>query len=211
MKKISFLLLFSFPVLAGAQAKLKATDLQELQTRMTGSFSSEAQHRRDTANYFHIRLEMRPIWTELSDGYWLYVEQAEIRALDKPYRQRIYRLSLSGDTVLVSQVFELPNPLRFAGAWKNPALLQTLRPDSLLSREGCAIYLTRDANGDFHGSTPGDACKSSLRGASYATSEAHIYPDRLETWDRGWNAEGKQVWGAVQGGYVFQRRRGNGE
>jgi hypothetical protein len=46
-----------------------------------------------------------------------------------------------------------------------------------------------------------------LKGASYATSEVVIYSDKLISWDRGWNDEGKQVWGAQKGGYVFLKQK----
>ena len=59
---------------------------------MSGSFSSAAQAADDPENYFDIRLEMVPIWSERSDGPWLYVEQAAASALDRPYRQRVYHL-----------------------------------------------------------------------------------------------------------------------
>jgi hypothetical protein len=42
-----------------------------------------------------------------------------------------------------------------------------------------------------------------LRGASYATSEVVITDEQLLSWDRGWDANGKQVWGAETGGYIF--------
>jgi CpeT protein len=34
-----------------------------------------------------------------------------------------------------------------------------------------------------------------------------IFADRLASWDRGWNKEDKQVWGAEKGGYVFIKQQ----
>ena len=39
--------------------------------------------------------------------------------------------------------------------------------------------------------------------AAYATSEVVIIPGRIESWDRGFDADGNQVWGAASGPYVF--------
>jgi hypothetical protein len=192
-----------------SQRKLTQKDLISLRERMTGFFTSESQYLKDSANYFNIHLRMVQIWNGKPGGYWLYVEQAAATSLDKPYRQRIYRLSLLNDTMIVSQVYEMQDPLRFAGAWKNTMILNELTVDSLSAREGCAILLKRNENGDYFGSTPGKECKSSLRGATYATSEAFIYRNKLVTWDRGWSADDKQVWGAVEGGYEFVRKSGN--
>ena len=185
-----------------AQEKVNGADLEELRRRMTGFFTSEQQALSDSS-YFNIHLHMTPVWQQRTDGYWLYVEQAMATAAQRPYRQRIYQLYLQDDTTLVSKVYEMPGALRFAGAWSNTAGLQKLTPDSLQARQGCAIYLKKNTAGDFTGSTPGNACLSSLRGAAYATSEVLIEKQGMNSWDRGWNKENVQVWGAVKGGYQF--------
>jgi hypothetical protein len=46
---------------------------------------------------------------------------------------------------------------------------------------------------------------STLRGASWESSEVVLLPGVLETWDRGFDAAGQQVWGAVKGPYRFVR------
>lgn len=171
---------------------------------MCGSFSSAAQAAADSS-YFDIRLEMARIWPELSSAMWLYVEQARADHLDKPYRQRAYRLRYGEEGTLVSEVFTLPSPLRFAGAWKQPEKLAGLTPDSLVARAGCAILLRAREDGSFAGSTHERDCPSDLRGAAYATSEVVIDANGMVSWDRGFDAEGKQVWGAEKGGYVFRR------
>jgi len=61
----------------------------------------------------------------------------------------------------------------------------------------------------YEGSTEGNNCESDLRGAKYATSEVKISKDGIISWDRGYDAEGKQVWGAEKGGYIFKRVIGN--
>jgi hypothetical protein len=47
------------------------SDIDALYTYMTGSFSSRAQAEADS-EYLDIGLEMVPIWSSRSDGYWLY-------------------------------------------------------------------------------------------------------------------------------------------
>lgn len=179
-------------------------DLPTLARWLTGSFSSAAQAAADT-NYFDIRLRVVPAWTDRADGPWLYVEQATASAQDKPYRQRVYRLRDGGDGTFTSEVYALPGARRFAGAWRHEQPLAELTPDSLLVREGCAVVMRRGADGRFSGGTVGQACASDLRGAAYAVSEVTIGPDTIESWDRGFDAEGTQAWGATGGGYVFIR------
>ena len=171
---------------------------------MTGSFSSQAQALEQPDDYFDIRLFMEPIWSDRTDGRWLYVEQAAAWSLERPYRQRVYHLVDTSDGP-VSEVYELPgDPLEFAGAYKEPQRFKSLSPEDLAEREGCAIYL-RLVAGAYEGSTLGTGCTSSLGGASYATSEVVITPDTITSWDRGFDDERFQVWGAELGPYVFVR------
>lgn len=173
---------------------------------MAGAFDSKAQAMQDSANYYEIHLHMKPIWENRKDGFWLYVEQAMVSALEKPYRQRIYHVFLSGDSAIISEVYELQKPLRFAGAWRDENMLSSLTTDSLISRTGCAIILKKNPDGSFSGKTGDRSCPSSLRGASYASSEVILTEKQMISWDRGFDASGKQVWGAEKGGYIFVKR-----
>ena len=174
-----------------------------LKSWMTGSFNSQEQAEADT-NFFNIHLEMVQIWKEQTDATWLYVEQAAAWSLDKPYRQRVYRVSKMAKGKLESAVFTFNNPLRFAGVYNEPLPLSQLTPDSLTERSGCAIILEYN-DGFFSGSTVEQNCQSNLRGATYATSEVQIEKNRVTSWDRGFDAEGAQVWGAVTGPYELKK------
>ncbi|MBK7032563.1 MAG: hypothetical protein IPH49_04720 [Ignavibacteria bacterium] len=77
--------------------------------------------------------------------------------------------------------------------------------DDLSIRRGCEVYMQMD-DIMFFGSTHGTACTSDLKGASYATSEVKIFRDRIISWDRGFSADGVQVWGPKKGGYVFVKQ-----
>ncbi|MEM1184606.1 MAG: chromophore lyase CpcT/CpeT [Planctomycetota bacterium] len=191
-------------VLGGCSSGVTIDRLSEV---LVGEFSSAEQAALDPDNYFDIRLHSAPIWTSRDDGPWLYVEQASAEALDRPYRQRVYRLSTLGDR-FISDVYTMPEPLLYAGWYQTPERFdEALSPDELDLRDGCSIVMTWDGDRDaFVGSTVGNDCASSLRGASYATSEVLLTLDLLETWDRGYDASGSQVWGADQGPYRFIRR-----
>lgn len=181
-------------------------DVRRLYEYMAGDFNSGAQAASDSA-FYHVKLRMVPIWPQQKKGYWLYVEQAIAGAEDKPYRQRMYHVFRQDDTTIVSQVYEIKNPLQYAGGWNDLSKLTPLSQDSLINRQGCGIYLHKKADGSFTGATPGKECLSSLRGATYATSEVTIYPDKVLSWDRGWDASDRQVWGAVKSGYIFLKQK----
>lgn len=177
--------------------------VSEVARRLTGSFSSEAQAKEDPA-FLDVRLHMAPIWTSRTDGPWIYVEQAMATALDTPYRQRVYRLVDRGDGAVESLVYELEKPAARVGAWRDPSRFDADSPESLVLRDGCSIVLER-AGEAWIGSTNERDCESSLRGARFATSEVVLLEQGLDTWDRGFDAEGKQVWGATKGAYRFRR------
>ncbi len=187
-----------------------AQDVQRLAAMMAGSYSSAAQAAADSA-FFDVRLRMVPIWTARTDGRWLYVEQAIADSQDKPYRQRVYRVTQDADGTLQSIVYALPTaPLRFAGEWRKDEPLASLTPDSLSMRDGCAILLRQLPDGSYRGATHEHDCPSDLRGARYATSEVTVRDSLLESWDRGFDAKGTQVWGSVAGPYRFVKLSASG-
>jgi hypothetical protein len=183
------------------------SQLPLLTSYLTGHFSSLEQSKQDMS-YFDIHLHAAPIWQDRNDGPWIYIEQARGDALDQPYRQRVYRLGQEGDTY-TSVVYELPGTPdevveKFAGAWRDESKLAGVTPQQLKERPGCTVYLTHK-DGVFEGGTEGNGCLSSLRGATYATSKVHADTTGLKTWDQGFDAKGKQVWGATKGPYHFDR------
>lgn len=197
---ISFLMVLNISLLTYAQR-----DVEALVEYMIGSFSSEEQAEKDS-NYFNIELEMVQIWKDRTDGPWIYIEQAVAETKEKPYRQRVYQIKQRSDGKIESIVYSIPDPLRFAGDYKKEFPLLRLTPDSLLIKEGCEVVLYRTDYGYFEGGTVDKNCSSDLRGASYATSEVMIDKDKMITWDRGFDENGNQVWGATEGGYIFKKK-----
>ena len=192
-------------LLLGACAAGDAVD-DRLARALTGTFTSAGQAADDPENYLEVELRTASIWAGRDDGPWLYVEQAMAARRDRPYRQRVYRIVALGEASVRSDVYTLPgDALRFAGAWGEPEPLAGVTPEDLALREGCSITLEEIEPMEFVGSTSGTGCASALAGADHATSEVRIFPWGLETWDRGFDASGAQVWGAEAGPYRFVR------
>ncbi len=204
MKNIYFILISLVFVFSCAKPKAQPDQLHTLASWMTGSFTSREQSLQDTS-YLDIRLQMIRIWHDREDAVWLYVEQAAAESLERPYRQRVYRLTQADSALFESKVYELNNPLRFAGAWKQEDSFAVLTPDSLIERQGCSIFLTRADEETFQGSTVDKNCLSTLRGASYAVSEVVIRENYMVTWDLGFDENDNHVWGNDKGGYVFMK------
>ena len=179
---------------------------------MQGHYDSRDQASTDKT-YFPIALAMVPIWPQRSDGHWLYVEQAMADTPDKPYRQRAYRVYNGERGEVISEVYTFAEPERFVQGWRTGSLA-ALRSDMLQPRTGCEVHLR--AQGDavqspkqsaaWQGATVGNGCASERSGAAYATAEVRLEPGRMSSWDRGFDAAGKQVWGATVGAYVFVKR-----
>lgn len=205
MRYLSLLLCLS--ILLGCKASQQTADdkqLEKLTKLMTGSFNSAKQARKDT-NYYNITLQMYPIWQEDKSAKWLYVEQAVAKMPKRPYRQRVYKLEKVGSDLYQSVVYTLPQPKRFIGKWNNPEFFNQITSDSLTIREGCAVYLRKVSDEYYRGETKDGTCKSTMRGATFALSEVEIFADKIISWDRGFNDKNEQVWGATQGGYIFNK------
>lgn len=186
---------------ASKQRSDKEGDLGKLRNFMTGTFNSAAQAERDT-DYFDITLHMYPIWTNQA-GYWLYVEQAVTANQAKPYRQRVYQLEQVDRNTFKSSVYTLKKEKEFINAWQTPDKFKALTINDIELKAGCEVVLKKQKDGTFSGATDERTCPSELRGAKYATSRVTVFPDKILSWDQGFDEAGKQVWGAVKGGYEF--------
>lgn len=191
---------------APADSPGASPELERLAEWLTGVFDSSKQAQEQTG-YRDIRLAAAPIWPEREDGIWIYVEQATAEDIRHPYRQRIYHLYEPERGQFVSEVYTLPDPDTAIGSWRNPDMLEEFGPEDLQLRTGCSVYLQRDNPRQFSGATRAQNCASDLNGASYATSEVLVMADGIDSWDRGFNAENEQVWGATEGAYQFRRQQ----
>ena len=187
-----------------SELTLVGTEPARLQEMMTGTFTSGEQARQDSS-YYDITLHMYPIWPE-REGAWLYVEQTVTATPDRPYRQRIYQLVPGPNSEITSEVYEFEDPKPWVGKWREPATFETLTAEDIRLKAGCGVVLRQLRDASYTGQTGEKTCPSSLRGASYATSQVTIQPGMILSWDQGWNEAGEQVWGATEGGYVFRKQ-----
>ncbi|MFN7964471.1 MAG: chromophore lyase CpcT/CpeT [Acidobacteriota bacterium] len=177
----------------------------EVAALLSGNFTSAEQAKEDK-EYRDIHLSVAPAWTDRTDGHWLYVEQAVATALDRPYRQRVYHIVPGPDGTVISEIWLLPGDnARFVGQYKQPKPLEGITPQELKRMEGCEVRLSRIAPHRYQGSTPDRSCKSNREGAVFTTSIVTLSQSGIDSWDRGWDDAGLQVWGAVSGPYKFRR------
>jgi hypothetical protein len=176
----------------------------EVARLLTGRFDSSAQAARDD-RYFEVQLNACDVEAADVGGNVVYVEQAMLTSLDAPYRQRIYLVEERSEEV-VSVVFELDAPEQVVGICDFNAAdrAQAIARRTLSPLSGCEVALT-PSDGGYVGGTREQDCVNSFSGAVYATSDVTLTETQVITWDRGYDAQGRQVWGATAGAYVFDR------
>ena len=172
---------------------------------LQGRFDNAAQAQADP-QFAPVTVRWTPLWPERDDGRWFLVEQALSTTPGTPYRVRVHRLRDDGDGGVASEVFVPERDDAAAAADDGGAD----RPDRIVYDEldalpGCTVRL-RPAGRGFRGATRGRDCPSHFRGATYTTAEVVIDADGFASWDRGYAADGTQVWGARSGPYVFRRK-----
>jgi hypothetical protein len=196
---------------AGKKASKMDADVAEVARRLTGRMDSSLQAL-VVPGYVHVRLTTCEVaWSgEASavERLWkpgeavLYQEQALASMLDKPYRQRLLVLRRGADGKQVeSLVHKLEKPESLLGLCARPPEQRLVRPEEVNAPD-CTVSLGK--LGDlFVGSTPKGGCPNDFRGATTVTNETTLGKTWMRSWDRGFDTEGKQVWGATEGPYEF--------
>lgn len=132
---------------------------------------------------------------------YLYQEQALTASIENPYRQRFLQITLSEDTTQVeSRTFKPVTPEVWTG------LCQQATPVVNASDLGnlvCIVSLRPSSLG-YVGQTPDEGCPVNLRGAVRLTNTIVLHQNGMDTWDRGFDANGVQVWGAESEPYEYR-------
>lgn len=141
--------------------------------------------------------------TDLPDA--LYVEIARADSLDQPYSKSFLQLyRRQGEIRMRTLEVRDPNsPMQnlLTGLWAAPRYIPDVPVESLLGT--LDLEFTRAGDG-WVGETP-YPYPTAVNGAVEMTSRMRITPGRIETADRGYDADGNVVWGADEGeSYVFE-------
>jgi len=143
-----------------------------------------------------------------SSSAFLYQEQGFIGNLDQPYRQRFLEITTANrqkQTNLENLVFSHSYKPKNLDSWINfcqgDRQKKRLKPADL-GQLVCSIRL-KPLLSVYVGQTPPGGCPTTARGAAIITNAIVLHEQGMETWDRGFDAEGKQLWGARQKPYQF--------
>ncbi|KAJ0973539.1 hypothetical protein J5N97_021498 [Dioscorea zingiberensis] len=181
---------------------------------LSGEKFSQEQACRDPDNYFNLRMLTCPA-TDIVDGSRvLYFEQAFRRAPQKPFRQRFYMVKpcpkeMRCDVELSSYAIRDVEEYKNFCERRKDQRPQTEEVIADIAEHLTTIHLSQCERGKhclFEGSTPPGGFPNSWNGASYCTSELTIHKNgELHTLDRGYDNEGKQLWGSKGG--VFLKKK----
>lgn len=184
-----------------------STQVQEVAEHLEGTMDTSAQARTNPTapqvqmTTCRIQVTNNPAPTS---AIFLYQEQALVQRLDQPYRQRFLEISSSIYSQSVrSRSFKPSQPEQWQGFCSKPLAERQLTWQQL-GTEVCRVFLRRSGN-TYIGNTPVDGCPANVRGAVRITNHIRLDSQGMETWDRGLDAEGNQVWGAESAPYRFQR------
>ena len=176
MKAYYLLLALLITIFSYSQEK-NYSNVNQLINCMTGKFDNNRQVQ-NYDQFENIQLAIVPIWED-KDGHWLYVEEALGSNLKKPFNQMLYKISKSKDKGITSQIYELKNPEKFIGKWKNPSFFDQITTDNVSLINGCAMSFTQKAMGLFRVSAENNNCTNNENESIYATSIIEISPEAL--------------------------------
>ena len=183
---------------------LPMTAVQEVANHLTGIMETTAQAEAN-ANFIAVRMTTCPVVVPSPDPntVYLYQEQALVDNLAAPYRQRFLQIALSDDGKRVeSRTFRPPQTETLTGLCDEVVLRVVYATD--LGEPVCTVALRPSSLG-YVGSTPPAGCPVSLRGATYLTNVIVLHENGMDTWDRGFDDDGIQVWGAQAEPYRYRR------
>lgn len=180
---------------------------------LSGEKFTKDQASKDPDAYFNLRMLTCPAADMVDGTKVLYVEHAFWRTPRKPFRQRFLMVKpcpkeMKCDVELSSYA------IRDAEEYKNfcdrPKDQRPLPEEVIGDVAGhlTTIHLQRCDRGKrclYEGSTPPRGFPNPWNGAAYCTSEvAVLRNNEIHTWDRGYDEDGNQVWGAKKGPYEFK-------
>ncbi|MEO0457649.1 MAG: chromophore lyase CpcT/CpeT [Cyanobacteria bacterium P01_A01_bin.114] len=139
-----------------------------------------------------------------ADSVYLYQEQALSDSLDAPYRQRFLQIAPGDGQRIESRTLKPDAPEQWIGFCDRTPTDRVV-PTAALGEPVCTVALRPSPLG-MVGSTPRSGCPASVRGAVSITNIVVLHADGMDTWDRGFDAAGTQVWGAQDEPYQYRWR-----
>jgi hypothetical protein len=221
MKKLNFLL---FSVVIGSvsyasqqrmplrdSSRLQGKNVQEVANRLLGDKDS-AIHAGNDRRFSDLRISFCKINVSHIPGYisqnseFLYFEQAQSIALDRPLRQGVVRLSPSPiieKNVIAALYQPSASLLDLKGSCRGPQADRVISYTTL-NNSFCVLDLHRTQN-LWHGKTQGSSCEFRENGSTKAIFEWTLFPGgEAHLWERGFDSSAELIWGTPSGPNQFK-------
>ena len=188
---------------AASDSTAVVSGVEAVARHLEGVMSTAAQASRD-ADF--VGVQMTTCRVTPSDpqpnSIYLYQEQALIGRLSAPYRQRFLQITPGNNQRIESRTFKPDRPAQWVGLCAQPEPVVAITG---LGESVCTVSLRASVVGGYVGSTPSIGCPANVRGAVSITNVVVLHENGMDTWDRGFDAEGNQVWGADTVPYQYRR------
>jgi CpeT protein len=190
-----------------ASSDLQKNDFMTLACWMAGEFSNAKQANAQPQSYAHIHVFFRPLPFEFFDGVGFYSEQVYDYDLWAPYRQGIHRLVDRGDSIYIEN-YGLIDPILYAGAAREPSILNTIHSSSIERRLNCSMIFERKGK-EFLGRVEGNQCLIPKEGRlTFLVSEVVLTESTWDSLDQGFDIDTQEkVWGSGHGALRFDKRQ----
>jgi CpeT protein len=173
---------------------------------MAGDFSNHKQAAAEPQHYAHIRIFFRPLPFKFFNAIGFYSEQVYDYDLWSPYRQGVHKLVDRGTDTYIEN-YSLKDAMLYAGAAREPDILNTITLDALERRCNCSMIFQREAD-IFRGRVePGDKCLIERNGVmTYLISDVEIGETTWVSLDKGMDLDThEKVWGSAFGMLKFEK------
>jgi hypothetical protein len=183
-----------------------STDIKTLAQWMAADFSNQLQAFENPPLWAHIRVCMRPLPWSLFNKTSFFLEQAYDYMVTKPYRLRVFTLTIVDDHIEIKH-YKLKEQESFFNASRNPEKLKELTLDHLEEMPGCDMNVTWTGTSFKGVIKPGKACIVERKGRiTYLDNSFEINGDKLISYDIGRDPETDElVWGSLAGPFQFVR------
>ena len=183
---------------------------------IAGIYDNFEQSQENPKDFARINIIFRPLPWTIFNGPGFYSEQHYDYAPWSPYRQGVHKLIAhkENSNTFIMENFGYAEPMRLAGAGRNPELLASLKKENLKARCGCAMHFKTKKNREYIGSVePGKKCMIPRDGQlTYLVSEVEVTEGSWISRDRGYDPNtNKQIWGSEHGQLVFKKTEEIGE
>lgn len=163
--------------------------------------SAQAQIEGNRVGVQMITCEVTLADADQGNSVLLYQEQALLARLEQPYRQRFLQIT-PGPTRVESRTYK-PNNVEAWVGWCDVPRAERQVEIAELGEQVCVIALRPSVLG-YVGSTPLTGCPTTVQGAVRITNVVVLHDQGMDTWDRGFDADGNRVWGAEDEPYQYR-------